>query len=154
VGNPCKLQLDSAGFILCITIMLAATHSILTRCWLYSPQGFPLPLITIFVSYSTATHHGYTTTFAREERIDYWPIGGRFIEHTHSSDTTTVKTDVCWMRRQWQCSHQTYDPGCIFQNCQHDWKQLKYEAACSWMWVYLYWGKQRSINHIMNSGCP
>jgi len=32
VGNPCKLQPDSAGFIVSITVMLAATYSILTRC--------------------------------------------------------------------------------------------------------------------------
>jgi len=31
VGNPCNLQPYSAGFILSITIMLAATYSILTR---------------------------------------------------------------------------------------------------------------------------
>jgi hypothetical protein len=32
VGNPCKLQPYSAGFIVSITVMLAATYSILTRC--------------------------------------------------------------------------------------------------------------------------
>ena len=32
VGNHCRLQPYSAGFIVSITIMLAATYSILTRC--------------------------------------------------------------------------------------------------------------------------
>jgi len=32
VGNPCKLQPYSAGFIVSITVMLAATYSILTTC--------------------------------------------------------------------------------------------------------------------------
>jgi hypothetical protein len=38
--------------------MLGATYSILTRNKLYSPQGFPLPLVIIFLSNSTPAHHG------------------------------------------------------------------------------------------------
>ena len=65
VGNPCKLQPYSAGLIMSITVMLSATYSIWTRCKLYSPQGFPLPLVNIFLSYSTPAHYGYTTTPTR-----------------------------------------------------------------------------------------
>jgi len=65
VGNPCNLQSYSAGFILSITNMLAATNSTLTWSWLYSPENFPLLFVMIFLSYSTPATQGYTTTSAR-----------------------------------------------------------------------------------------
>jgi len=88
VGNPCNLQPYSVGYIMSITIMLAATYSFLTWSELFSPQGFPLLLVIIFLSYSTPAHYGYTTTSPWWERIKYWQIGGGYIKYGNSGHTT------------------------------------------------------------------
>jgi len=119
VGNPCNLQPYSAWFILSITIMLAATYSIPTRSQLYSPQGFPLPLVIIFLSYSSPAHLGYSTTSAQWERIEYRPIGRHYTKYGYSRQTTRARTQVSSLR-PCQCSHQTYDPGCKFHNPPQD----------------------------------
>jgi len=64
------------------------------------------------------------TTSARWERIEYRPIGRCYIRYGHSWHTTRVQTQDSSPRRC-QCSHQTYDPGCPFNNRLQDCKQRK-----------------------------
>jgi hypothetical protein len=119
VGNPCNLQPYSVGFIFSITIMLAATYSILARSKLYSPQGFPLSLISFILSYSTPAHHKYTTISARWQQIQYRMNSWRYIKYGISWHTTLAQTQVS-SPRCCQCSHQIYHPGYTFENCPQD----------------------------------
>jgi len=79
-------------------------------------------------------------------------LGRRCINYGISWHTTRAQTHVS-SPRCCQCSHETYHPGCPFENLPQDWKQQKQEAGYSWVWVYPYQGKRQSINRITYSGC-
>jgi hypothetical protein len=99
-----------------------------------------------------AHNQGYQTTSARSEQIQIQPIGicvVKYIKDQHTASTQTPVSPV----QCCQCSHWINDPGCTFKKRLKEWKQHLYDAACSWTWVYAYYGQRLSIDHIPWSGC-
>jgi len=109
VGITCKLQLYAAEYNLSRTCKLTVIRSIVTSCWIYIPQDFPL-FVIIFITLSTTANDGSTNTSSWGVWIRSEPIDGLFIKSASGWNTAATQTPVSPLRHC-NCSHQEYDPG-------------------------------------------